>query len=206
MNTNNTSTDPNPGQTPPGSTSGQTPTTPQGQTPNGQQQRTTMDSLPPDIQDYIRDLRKESENNRKALEAKVQAEKQAEEARLKEQGEFKALAEQRETQLKELEPVKVRYEQLSTLLADQIKAQVKDWPKEVKDLLPSDDTPIEVRYSQVQKLQSLAIQLADKAQQQQRASLPGNTPGPRQANQEQSRDQQKQEFRIRRAKSGQYGL
>jgi len=206
MDNNTSTTDPN-GQTPQGSApTGQTPTTPQGQTPNGQQQRTTMDSLPPDIQDYIRDLRKESENNRKALEAKIQAEKQAEEARLKEQGEFKALAEQRETQLKELEPVKSRYDQLSTLLADQIKAQIKDWPKEVKDLLPSDDTPIEVRYSQVQKLQALALKVSEQAQAQQRANLPGNTPGPRQANQEQSRDQQKQDFRLRRKQSGQYSI
>jgi len=148
----------------------------------------------------------DNQKYRQAKKEQDEAAQAAEEARLKEQNQFKELAEKASTRVKELEPVKERYEQLSTLLADQIKAQTKDWPKEVKDLLPSDDTPIEVRYSQVQKLQSLAIQLADKAQAQQRASLPGNTPGPRQANQEQSRDQQKQEFRIRRAKSGQYGL
>lgn len=199
-------TDPN-GQTPPGSAPGQTPTTPLGQTPNGQlQQKTTMDNLPLDIQDYIKELRKEAETSRKDLDAKIKAEKEFAESKMKEQGEWQKVAEQRDLRVKELEPVQERYTALSTLLADQIKAQVKDWPKEVKDLLPGDDTPIEVRYSQVQKLQSLAIQLSDKAQAQQRASLPGNTPGPRQANQEQSRDQQKEDFRLRRAKSGQYGL
>jgi hypothetical protein len=165
-----------------------------------------MDNLPLDIQDYIKDLRKDAETNRKALEAKVKAEEADKQKQLQEQGEWQKVAEQRDLRVKELEPVQERYTALSTLLADQIKAQVKDWPKEVRDLLPSDDTPIEVRYSQVQKLQSLATQLASQAQAQQRASLPGNTPGPRQANQEQSRDQQKEEFRLRRAKSGQYGL
>jgi hypothetical protein len=207
MLNNPSNTDPN-GQTPQGSAPGQTPTTPLGQTPNGQpqQQKTTMDNLPPDIQEYIRDLRKESEDRRKELEAKVKAEQEKDQQEQIKQGEWQKVAEQREAQLKEVEPVKARYDALSTLLSDQIKAQVKDWPKEVKDLLPSDDTPIEVRYNQVQKLQSLAIQLADKAQSQQRASLPGNTPGPRQATQEQSREQQKQEFRVRRAKNGQYGI
>jgi 4-alpha-glucanotransferase len=165
-----------------------------------------MDSLPPDIQDYIRDLRKESEASRKALEAKLKADEEKDQQEKIKQGEWQKVAEQRDLRVKELEPVKERYDALSTLLADQIKAQVKDWPKEVKDLLPSDDTPIEVRYSQVQKLQALAKQLTDQAQAQQRANLPGNTPGPRQVNQEQSRDQQKEEFRLRRVRSGQYGL
>jgi len=199
-------TDPN-GQTPPGSAPGQTPTTPQGLTPNGQpQQKTTMDNLPPDIQDYIRDLRKESENNRKALESELQAKRQAEEQKLKEQGEWQKIAEQSTVRVKELESTQEEYEQLSALMADQIKAQIKDWPKEVKDLLPSEDTKIGVRYAQVQKLQALAIQLGDKAQQQQRASLPGNKPNPQPSNNEQTREQQVQEFRLRRKQSGMYGL
>jgi hypothetical protein len=200
-------TDPN-GQTPPGSTSGQTPTVPLGQTPNGQpQQKTTLDNLPPDIQDYIKDLRKEAEASRKELDAKAKADQAAEQQRLREQGEFKQLAEQSAARVKELEPIQERYTALSGLLADQIKAQVKDWPKEVKDLLPGDDTPIEVRYQQVQKLQTLATQLASQAQTQQRASLPGNKPGPQQIqNNEQTREQQVNDFRLRRKQSGMYGL
>jgi hypothetical protein len=200
-------TDPN-GQTPPGSTPGQTPTVPLGQTPNGQpQQRTTLDNLPPDIQDYIKNLRKEAETSRKELDAKAKADQALEQQRLKEQGEWRTLAEQNAVQVKELVPIKEEYEQLSALMADQIKTQIKDWPKEVKDLLPSDETPIRVRYSQVQKLQALANQLKDQAQTQQRASLPGNRPGPQpNQNSEQTRDQQKEEFRLRRKRSGMYGL
>jgi hypothetical protein len=200
-------TDPN-GQTPPGSTPGQTPTVPLGQTPNGQpQQKTTLDNLPPDIQDYIKDLRKEAETSRKELDAKAKADQAAEQQRLKEQGQWQGLAEQATARVKELEPVQEDYKALSALLADQIKAQTKDWPKEVKDLLPGDDTPIKVRYEQVQKLQTLATQLASQSQQQQRASLPGNKPGPQpNQNNEQTREQQVNDFRLRRKQGGMYGL
>lgn len=200
-------TDPN-GQTPPGSVPpGQTPTTPQGQTPNGQQQKTTMDNLPSDIQDYIRDLRKDAETNRKALEAKVKADQEKDQQEKIKQGEWQKVAEERDLRVKELEPVQERYTALSTILTNQIKSQTKDWPKEVKDLLPNDDTPIEVRYEQVQKLQTLATQLASQAQTQQRASLPGNKPGPQpQTNNEQTREQQINEFRLKRRQTGQYSL
>src|SRR5437899_10881147 len=153
--------------------------------------------------EFLADNQKYREERRLQNEAAKAAEQQ----RLKEQGEFKQLAEQSAARVKELEPVQERYTALSGLLADQIKAQIKDWPKEVKDLLPGDDTPIEVRYSQVQKLQTLATQLASQAQQQQRASLPGNKPGPQpNQNNEQTREQQKQAFRIRRAKTGEHLL
>lgn len=200
-------TDPN-GQTPPGSVPpGQTPTVPQGQTPNGQQQKTTMDNLPSDIQDYIRDLRKDAETNRKALEAKVKADQEKDQQEKIKQGEWQKVAEERDLRVKELEPVQERYTALSTILTNQIKSQTKDWPKEVKDLLPNDDTPIEVRYEQVQKLQTLATQLASQSQQQQRASLPGNKPGPQpNQNNEQTREQQVNDFRLRRKQSGMYGL
>jgi len=153
--------------------------------------------------EFLADNQKYREERRLQNEAAKAAEQQ----RLKEQGEFKQLAEQSAARVKELEPVQERYTALSGLLADQIKAQIKDWPKEVKDLLPGDDTPIEVRYSQVQKLQTLATQLASQSQQQQRASLPGNKPGPQQIqNNEQTREQQVNDFRLRRKQSGMYGL
>jgi chromosome segregation ATPase len=153
--------------------------------------------------EFLADNQKYREERRLQNEAAKAAEQQ----RLKEQGEFKQLAEQSAARVKELEPVQERYTALSGLLADQIKAQIKDWPKEVKDLLPGDDTPIEVRYSQVQKLQTLATQLASQAQTQQRASLPGNKPGPQpNTNNEQTREQQVNDFRLRRKQSGMYGL
>ena len=200
-------TDPN-GQTPPGSTPGQTPTVPPGQTPNGQpQQKTTMDNLPSDIQDYIRDLRKESEANRKALEAKVKADQEKDQQEKIKQGEWQKVAEERDTRVKELEPVQERYTALSGLLADQIKAQTKDWPKEIKDLLLGEDATIEARFDQVRKFTPLAANYATQAQAQQRASLPGNKPGPQpNQNSEQTREQQIQEFRLRRKQTGQYSI
>lgn len=153
--------------------------------------------------EFLADNQKYREERRLANEAARAAEQQ----RLKEQGEFKQLAEQSATRVKELEPIQERYEQLSGLLKDQIKAQTKDWPKEVKDLLPGDDTPIEVRYSQAQKLQALADKVADQSQTQQRASLPGNRPGPQpNQNSEQTHEQQKDDFRLRRKRTGMYGL
>lgn len=153
--------------------------------------------------EFLADNQKYREERRQQNEASQAAEQQ----RLKEQGSFKQLAEQASARVKELEPVQERYTALSGLLADQIKAQIKDWPKEVKDLLPGDDTPIEVRYSQVQKLQTLATQLASQAQQQQRASLPGNKPGPQpNQNNEQTREQQVTDYRLRRKQTGMYGL
>src|SRR4030095_13010946 len=106
---------------------------------------------------------KTEENDRhskKIQEYEASQEKQRREAakqledKAKEQGEWQKVAEQREARVKELEPIQERYAALATLLTGQIKAQTKDWPKEVKDLLPGDDTPIEVRYDQVQKLQN----------------------------------------------------
>jgi hypothetical protein len=131
----------------------------------------------------------------------------AEQQRLKEQGEFKQLAEQASARVKELEPVQERYTALSGLLADQIKAQIKDWPKEIKDLLLGEDATIEDRFAQVRKFTPLAANYATQAQAQQRASLPGNKPGPQQIqNSEQTREQQVSDFRLRRKQSGMYGL
>lgn len=153
--------------------------------------------------EVLADNLKYREERRQQNEATQAAEQQ----RLKEQGEFKQLAEQSATRVKELEPVQERYEQLSGLLADQIKAQTKDWPQEVKDLLPGKETAIEVRYAQMQKLQALADKVADQSQTQQRSQLPGNKPGPQpNQNSEQTHEQQVTEFRIRRKNSGMYGL
>ena len=212
MSNNPSNSDPS-GLTPNGSDpTGLTPN-PSGLTPNGTLPKTSFESLPLDVQLYIKDLRKDEENIKSKLRQHEEAQRKQEEEtqkalqeRLKQQGEFQKLAEQHEHRVKELEPVQERYTALSGLLADQIKAQVKDWPKEVKDLLPGDDTPIEVRYAQVQKLQALAIQLGEKAQQQQRASLPGNKPNPQPSNSEQTREQQVQEFRLRRKQTGQYSI
>ena len=117
--------------------------------------------------------RKERQDQKAAEQAREAQEKAKQEAALREQNQFKELAEQYGTEVQQLKPFQERYTALSTLLGDQIKAQVKDWPKEVKDLLPDNDTPIEDRYAQVQKLQAFV----DKLQAQIRQ--PGHGPNPK---------------------------
>jgi DNA repair exonuclease SbcCD ATPase subunit len=188
-----------PEQTLPGSTpSGQTPT-PQGQTPPAVQQKTSIDSLPSDIQDYIKRLRDEAEEANKLRKAEAKAKQQAEEARLKEQGEFKQLAEKHEARVKELEPISTRYTTLAELVSSQIEAQVKDWPAEVKTFDPGKDAPIEDRLAWINKSQPLI----EKLQQQARAMTPGNAPGPRPAGGN-SEQQAIEELRQRYRASGKY--
>lgn len=155
---------------------GQTPNTaPNGQTPNGTPPKTAFESLPQDIQDMITGLRNENKDKRKTIDA-IEAEKKlAEEQKLREQGEFQKLAEQHQARVKELEPTVERYQKLSDLVHEQIKAQVKEWPDEVKTLVPDKNTPVEERLTALEKLKPLAEKFAVQA----RGAQPGNAPNPR---------------------------
>jgi len=166
-------TDP-PGQTPPGSDpQGQTPN-PQSQTQSGTSQKTPIDSLPADIQDYIARLRSEAEEANKQKKAEAHAKQAALEARLREQGEFKQLAEKHEARVKELEPIQESYTRLAEQINAQIAAETKDWPTEVKSLVPDTNVPVESRLEQVAKLRPLIAQLTQQA----RGQAPGNRPNP----------------------------
>lgn len=114
---------------------------------------------------------KEQEQAAQAKEAEESAKK---EAQLREQNQFKELAEKYGAEVQQLKPVQESYTALSSVIADQLKEQTKGWPQEVKDLLPPDDTPIESRYAQVQKLQAFVDKLNEKA-----PTKPGNAPGPK---------------------------
>jgi hypothetical protein len=163
------------GQTPNGTDpQGQTPnnTTPSGQTPNGQ--RTSIDTLPVDIQDYIKSLRADAKKYRDASEAEAKAKADAEAARLKEQGQFKELADKHEAKVRELEPVATSYTKLAEQINAQIEAEIKDWPAEVKNLVPGADMPAEQRLEQMTKLRPLL----EKLQTQAKTQLPGNRPNP----------------------------
>lgn len=201
MSNNPNSSDPQ-GQTPNGTDpQGQTPNnTPQGQTPNGQQ-KTSIDSLPVDIQDYIKTLRKDAEENRKKLDAEAKAKQEAEQARLAEQGQFKELAAKHEARVKELEPISTSYKALSERVNSQIDTQIKDWPAEVKSLVPSSETPVEQRLEQLERLRPLV----DKLQLQAKGQQPGNAPNPKPAGQ--VGDPATKEETIRKLKaSGMYGF
>lgn len=150
--------------------------------PEHQQQHASSQD---DLQRQITELRTENAKHRaknKEQEASAQA---AEQQRLKEQGEFKQLAEKHEARVKELEPTVERYTKLSDLVHEQIKAQVKDWPDEVKSLVPGKETPVEERLASLEKLKPLAERFA----QQQRGTQPGNSPNPKPSATVQSSDE-----------------
>lgn len=180
--------------------------TPNGLTPNPQNlttsgsEKTPISSLPPDVQDYIKILRDEAEEAKKQRKAEARAKQQLEEARLKEQGEYKQLAEQHAHRVQELEPISERYHALSTQVALQIEAQVKDWPAEVKAFDPGNDAPVEERLAWIAKSRPLI----DKLQMQARATNPGNVPNPRPA-QPATRDDAVSGFMKQLRQSGKYG-
>lgn len=174
---------PSNGQTPnDGDPTGQTPTpTPNGQTPNG---RTSIDSLPQDIQELISTLRNENKEKRETLKAQETARQQQEQEELRKQGEFQKLAEQHEQRVKELEPTVERYTKLSDIVNEQIKAEVKDWPAEIKDLLPDKSAPVEDRLKSLEKLRPLVERLNTQA----RGQTPGNVPNPKPSSDEPGTD------------------
>ena len=202
-----------PGQTPttPPPTPGQTPPPSQSQTTSsGQsQQQTAITSLPPDIQDYIKRLRDEAEEANKLRKAEAKAKAEAEAARLKEQGEFKALAEKHETRVKELEPIAESYTRLASTMNAQIEAEIKDWPPEVKNLVPLQETvlssgerrvtPVEERLEHITRLRPLL----EKLQVQARGTSPGNSPNPRP--QAQTAEGAGKEYMQRLLDTGKYG-
>lgn len=150
-------------------------------------------------------LEEEAFKSREKARLKKQQDEAAEaerQAQLKERGEYKVLAEQHAARLKEVEPLAQGYNQLASLISGQIEAQIKDWPQEVRALVPDVNTPIEQRLEQVEKLRPLVAKMAE----QQRGQQPGNGPNPAQANPAQTREQQVADLKRRRVQSGMYGL
>ena len=144
----------------------------------------------------------ERDNRKYRTERKQQddAAAAAEQARLREAGEFKSLAEKHEARVKELEPINERYGQLSGLVAGQIETQIKDWPAEVKAFDPGVDAPIEQRLAWLEKSKPLIEKLA----QQQRATNPGNGPNPRPTGG--TPETQQNQFLQQMRRSGKYGV
>jgi len=127
-----------------------------------------------DIQRVIADLRKENAAHRKKAKEQEEQAQVAEQERLRQAGEYKQLAEQHEKRVKELEPIQESYTRLAEQINAQIQAEVKDWPTEVKSLVPDTIVPVELRLEQVAKLRPLIAQLAQQA----RGQAPGNRPNP----------------------------
>ncbi len=127
----------------------------------------------------IKELRAENATHRRKTKEQEDTARIAMDQQLKEQGEYKKLADQYQARTQELEPVAERYTALSGLIAEQVKAQIKDWPAEVKAFDPGEDAPIEQRLAWLEKSKPLI----EKLQQQARAQQPGNAPNPRPAQQ-----------------------
>jgi DNA repair exonuclease SbcCD ATPase subunit len=89
----------------------------------------------------LRERLKALEEKQNKLDADAQT---AETERLKKQGEFEKLAGQRETELNEVRPkletLQTRFDKLAGLTKGRFEADTKDWPKEVKDLLPTGES------------------------------------------------------------------
>jgi hypothetical protein len=170
---------PAPGQTPPGGDPpGQTPPTiAPGQTPPAPQQSIpSIESLDPYWRTHIHDLREENKERRLAADAAERAKQEAEQERLKKQGEYQKLAETHEKRVKELEPIETRYKALSELVNTQIEAIIKDWPAEIKAFDPGKDAPVETRQEWVNKSIPIITKLGQPA-----PGAPGNAPGPKPA-------------------------
>jgi hypothetical protein len=199
------------GQTPPGAQDppGQTPTqtppggqTPPPTTPPNQNQRTSLDTLPDDVQEYIRTLRDEGKTLRQAAAAEAAKKKEEADALLKEQGQFKQLAETHEARVKELEPVADQYKKLAETVNDQIKAEIKDWPAELKTFDPGPSAPVETRLEWVHKSRPLLQKLQGTAA----GGAPGNSSNPRPAPQAGDVNGEVNELRRRYSESGRYGF
>jgi hypothetical protein len=85
------------------------------------------------------------ERQQRAIDAKAKSDREAAEAqRLTEQQEFKTLAERHEAKVREIEPqlqaATTERDALRTHVNRQIDTAMKDWPAEIKGLVPAADT------------------------------------------------------------------
>lgn len=176
---------------------------PQAQAATSEVQATESSPNQPSTDDLLKqisELRRENAQHRKRNQEQEAASKAEIERKLKEQGEYQKLAEQHEARVRELEPVHERYTTLSSLVNDQIKQEIKDWPATVKALDPGEDAPIEQRLAWRNKARAIVGDL----QQQARATMPGNVPNPRPAGG--NKQQNIEELQSRYRQKGTYGF
>jgi chromosome segregation ATPase len=177
---------------------------PQGQAPNSNGQvpnETPNHPTTEELQRQIKELRNENASHRKKFKDQEEANSAAEQARMAEQGQFKELAAKHEARVKELEPISTSYKALSERVNAQIDTQVKDWPAEVKSLVPSSETPVEQRLEQLERLRPLV----DKLQLQAQGTQRGNAPNPKPTGQ--VGDPATKEDTVKRLmRSGMYGF
>lgn len=131
---------PNPSATT-GGDEGKTPATPNASTqPNTETKpdaKTPLNTLPPDVQQYIDDLRKEAETYRKEKKAAELVAKKAEEDTLANQQKWQELAEKRAQRIAELEPVALQLEEINGAFNATLTAKLEALPEDIrKELEP----------------------------------------------------------------------
>ncbi len=96
---------------------------------------TPIESLPADVQEYIRSLRDEAATSRKTLKEKLDAVAAAQQDELKKKGNFETLAEQRAAEVEALKPYKERTEALETIIRSSNEERIKTIPDNKKPLV-----------------------------------------------------------------------
>lgn len=138
----------------------------------GEDKRFTQAQLDAAIKERLDRERKGAAD--KAAKDKADADAQT----LKEQLKFQELADRHEARVKELEPtveaLTAERDTLAKHLTEIVAAETKDWPKEVKDLLPAEDAGVLARYEAVARTRPLAERLGGTDTRQR-----GNGPGPK---------------------------
>lgn len=96
-----------------------------------------MEELPASTQAYIKELREEAKKTRLEKEASDKARKDAEQAQLVEQGNWKKLAEDRAAELAKLTPYQQRAEALEKIINDNNAEMIKQIPEADRDIVPT---------------------------------------------------------------------
>lgn len=100
-----------------------------------------IEDLPTGAQEYIRQLRAEAADRRKALEKAEREAAQREQARLAEEGRWKELAEQRERDLAKVQPYQERAAALESMIIASNKTRMERIPEDMRALVPTEYPP-----------------------------------------------------------------
>lgn len=100
-----------------------------------------MEDLPGGAQAYIKQLRDENADRRKALTAAEDAARQREQARLQEEGKWKELAQAREAELAKIAPYQERAQALEAMIRAGNETRIKAIPESMRGIVPTDYPP-----------------------------------------------------------------
>lgn len=116
------------------------PTTPQVQD-SGDGETVDISTLPEGVQKYIKSLRAEAAEKRKAMQTLAAEASKREQERLQAEGKWKELAEARERELMGLKPYEERASTLETILKQQNATRIANIPEDMRTIIPVDYAP-----------------------------------------------------------------